>query len=252
VDFFQPIALSLLKALVPGPGERVLDVGCGRGAVLLPAADLVGATGTCTGIDISQAMVDSCESLAERCGFTNVEVMRGNAQAPELEERSFDVIASSLVLFFLPDPGAALAAWLPLLVPGGRVGVTTFGVIDERWATLDDVFAPYLPADLRDARTTGATGPFGSDAGVEGLLSAAGFVDVRTVTDTIPVRFADADQWHAFSWSTGQRAMWLAVPEEKRPSVRAAAERLLAGFAEPDGSIPLDQAIRHTLARRPD
>ena len=250
VDFFQPIALSLLKVLAPAPGERLLDIGCGRGAVLLPAADLVGATGTCTGIDISQAMVDSTDSLADRCGLTNVEVMLGNAQDPDLPEQSFDVIASSLVLFFLPDPAAALRAWLPLLVPGGRLGVTTFGPMDPRWSAVDAVFAPYLPPELRDARTTGAAGPFASDEGMEALVSAAGFVDVRTRTDAIPVRFVDADQWHAFTWSTGQRAMWMAVPEDERPAVRAAAEQVLAGLADTDGSITVEQAVRHTLARR--
>jgi ubiquinone/menaquinone biosynthesis C-methylase UbiE len=252
VEFFQPIAQSLLRALAPRPGDRLLDIGCGRGAVLIPAADLVGATGTATGIDISQSMVAIADSLADRAGMTNVEVMVGNAQDPQLGSDRFDVIASSLVLFFLPDPAIAVAHWLPLLAPGGRIGVTTFGAEDPRWSSVDEVFVPYLPQQLRDARTTGAVGPFASDAGVEGLLTAAGFTSVHTVRDAVDVRFDDAEQWHAFSWSTGQRAMWLAVPEERRPHVKAEALERLAAFAEPDGSITFEQSIRHTLARRPD
>ena len=51
-----------------------------------------------------------------------MEVVVGDAQEPDLPEQSFDALASSLVLFFLPDPAAALRAWRMLLVDGGRIG----------------------------------------------------------------------------------------------------------------------------------
>ena len=250
MEFFGPIAASLLRAMSPVPGERWLDVGCGRGAVLLRAAGAVGPTGRVLGIDISPAMVGLAREEAGLAGLTNVQIKVGDAQSPELDETGFDAIASCLVLFFLPDPSQALQAWLQLLEPGGRIGVTTFGRQDDRWRQVDEVFQPYLPADMRDARTSGATGPFGSDEGMERLLAAAGFADVHTEVATVPVRFADLAQWHAFSWSIGQRAMWLAVPEEERPAVRAEAERRLAQHAAADGSVTLEQTIRHTLGRR--
>ena len=46
VDFFQPIAAGLVAELNPQPGERALDLGCGRGAALLPIAHAVGPTGS--------------------------------------------------------------------------------------------------------------------------------------------------------------------------------------------------------------
>jgi ubiquinone/menaquinone biosynthesis C-methylase UbiE len=45
VDFFQPIAEGLVARLDPQPGERALDLGCGRGAALLPIARAVGPGG---------------------------------------------------------------------------------------------------------------------------------------------------------------------------------------------------------------
>ena len=250
VDFFAPIADRLLEAMPPRSGERWLDVGCGRGAVLLPAARAVGATGRVTGIDISPGMVEQAGRLAAEAGLDNVEVAVGDARDPEVDG-PFDVVASSLVLFFLPDPAAALGSWRSLLAPGGRLGVATFGPVDPRWEHVDDVFAPHLPPQMRDARTTGKAGPFGSDAGMEVLVADAGFADVRTVTHELPVRFADAEQWHAFTWSIGQRAMWLAVPEEQRGEVRAEAERRIASYADADGSVTFTQNVRYTLASRP-
>jgi ubiquinone/menaquinone biosynthesis C-methylase UbiE len=249
VDFFAPIAAGLLAAMPPRPGERWLDVGCGRGAVLLPAATGVGPSGGVIGIDISPGMVEQARRLATERGLDNVEVVVGDARDP-LVDGVVDVVASSLVLFFLPDPEAALRSWLALLAPGGRLGVATFGPVDPRWEHVDDVFTPHLPPQLRDARTTGKDGPFGSDSGLERLVADAGYVDVGTVTLELPVRFADAAQWHAFTWSVGQRAMWLAVPEEQRADVRAEAERRITSYADPDGSVTFTQVVRYTLASR--
>lgn len=251
VEFFRPIAAQLVDALQPRSGETWLDIGCGRGAVLLQAAAAIGPTGVCSGFDLAPAMVEACRSTADVMGLTNVDVYVDNAQHPQARGTLADVVSSSLVLFFLPEPDVALGEWRALLKPGGRLGVTTFAGTDPRWQQVDGVFEPFLPPALRDARTSGASGPFASDEGMEALVSAAGFEDVHTVTGAVPVRFANTEQWHEFTWSVGQRAMWLAVPEEQRPSVRAEAEERLAEHAGSDGVIEFEQPVRHTLARRP-
>ncbi len=246
VDFFAPIARGLLELVPPQPGERWLDLGCGRGAVALPAAEAGAAV---TARDISPAMVADLRATALSRGLP-MDVEVDDAQAPDLPAESFDVIASSAVLFFLADPAAALRAWLPLLVPGGRLAVTTFGPVSDSWKHVDDVFTAYLPPAMVDARTTGTAGPFASDSGMEQLVREAGFADVRTATWTLPVVFADAEQWHAFSWSTGQRRMWLAVPEPDRAAVRAEAIERVSSYAADDGTVTFTQGVRHTLALR--
>jgi ubiquinone/menaquinone biosynthesis C-methylase UbiE len=251
VDFFRPIARDLLTAMPPRRGERWLDIGCGRGAVLLPAAEAIGPEGRAVGLDISSAMVEQTRSLAQQRRLGNVEVRVADAHAPSLDGERFGTISSCLVLFFLAEPAAALRTWLDLLEPGGRLGVTTFGPEDPRWESVDEVFEPYLSKDVRDARTSGKAGPFASHAGMEQMIRDAGYEDVRTAATSIPVRFASLEQWHAFTWSTGQRMMWLSVPEDRRPEVLAQAQGRLAAFAGPDGSVVFDQGIRHTLATRP-
>jgi len=250
VDFFQPIAASLLEAMPARPGERWLDIGCGKGAVLGRAARAVGPDGQAQGIDISPAMVDQANRALLDHGLPWAQAQVGNAMEPAFATDSFDVIASCLVLFFLPDPGSALRAWRPLLVPGGRLAVTTFGAADERWEQLDDLLLPYLPPTMRDARSTGAAGPFSSDEGMADLARSAGFDEITTVRATIPVRFQSAQHWYEFSWSTGQRMMWLSIPEEQRESVRIEAMAQFEEFADVDGSVVFAQQIRHTVGRR--
>jgi len=69
VDLFQPIAARLLEGLEPKVGERVLDIGCGRGAVLVPLAAAVGRTGRATGLDLAPQMVAAAADEAARAGL---------------------------------------------------------------------------------------------------------------------------------------------------------------------------------------
>ena len=245
VELFGPVADLLVRELDPQPGERVLDVGCGRGAVLLRVAQRGGAA---TGIDVSPVMVEGARDAARRAGL-DVSVRVADALEPGPPD-AFEAVASSLVLFFLPDPVGALAAWRRVLVDGGRVVVTTYGPVSEPWRPVDAELLRHLPAGARDPRTTGQAGSFASTAGVERLLTDAGLRDVRTVTSTVPVRYADVDQWYRWSWSVSQRTAWEAVPEQDRPALRRRLEELLEQARLPDGALGFDQVVRCTVGRR--
>ena len=248
VDWFVPIAAGLIQELQPAAGERALDIGCGRGAALFPLAEGVGPTGHVLGIDLSPRMVAA--TAADAAGLPQVELRVADASAPGLPAASFDVISSSLVLFFMADPAASAATWAELLVPGGRLGVATFGAQDPQWAAIDELFVPYLPKGMFDARTTGKNGPFGSDAGVESLLRDAGLLDVRTVRAEVSAVFKNPEHWLDFSWSHGQRVMWESVPADQHEALQDAAFVLLEGSASKTGTITFRQEIRYTLGRR--
>jgi ubiquinone/menaquinone biosynthesis C-methylase UbiE len=248
VEFFKPIAQGLVDELAPRAGERALDVGCGRGAALFPLAQTVGQEGRAVGIDLSSQMVEATAADATALGLS-VEVRVGDAMDPEFDAESFELLASSLVLFFLPDPAAALRRWRSLLVAGGRVGVSTFGSYSPDWR-VDTVFKPYLSKDAPDPGMYGAASPFGSDAGVEGLLMGAGYTQVRTATMTVPVRFDDEDHWYRWTWSTGRLRWWEAVPPGDRDKVRTAAYQALDRCRDTEGRIGFDQVARFTLGVR--
>lgn len=251
VDMFQPVAEGLVRALEPQQGERALDVGCGRGAVLFRLAEAVTSTGAVTGIDLSERMVGSTAVDAAEAGLSWVDVVVGDAMAPAVPQSSFDLVASSLVLFFLPDPLEALRAWREVLVDGGRVGVSTFGPYDEQWREhVDATLAAFRPPETKDARTAGAQGPFASDEGMEQLLADAGFRDVRTVTSSISPRFDDAAHWRRWSMSVGQRQFWDAIPEDRRREVEELSFAAVERCRKDDGRLGFDQEIRYTLGRR--
>jgi ubiquinone/menaquinone biosynthesis C-methylase UbiE len=250
VDFFEPIAAGLVAELAPQPGERALDVGCGRGAVLLRLADAIGPTGHVTGIDAARRMVELTRADVVAAGVGSfVDVAVGDANAPAAPGAMFDLVASSLVLFFLSDPLAALRAWREVLHDGGRLGVTTFGPLNDEWNAVEQLLRSYLPPEQLDPRSN-TGGPFSSDAAMAQLVQDAGFVEVRTASTTIEVRFEDPDAWYRWSMSHGQRQFWESIPAEDVDGVRAAAAEAMRGAVRPDGRLGFDQVVRYTLARK--
>jgi SAM-dependent methyltransferase len=204
-----------------------------------------------TALDLAAQMVEATRQDAEARGLDSVTLLVADASDPDLPPASYDLAVASLVLFFLPDPAAALRVWRDLLVPGGRLSISTFGSRDPAWEGLDDVFTRYLPPDLLDARTSGIRGPFETDAGVEALLAAAGFDRIRTVQFDLTVHFDDVDEWHRWSMSHGQRSHWLAVPTPDRAAVLAMAAERLEAARDPSGGFALAQRVRFTMGRRP-
>jgi SAM-dependent methyltransferase len=246
VPFFGPTAEGLVEALEPRQGDRVLDIGCGRGAATSLLARAVLPAGAVDAIDISPAMVEHTRAFLAAQGYdARAEVM--DAVDPALPPASYDLIASSLVLFFLPDPAAALARWVDLLAPGGRIGLATFGEEHPAWTAVNALFRPWVPPAMLDPKAVGPDAPFASDAGMEALLHGAGAMAVGTVTRRVEVPWGDIDGWKAFSMSTGQRAMWAMVPAEERDTLEAQAAEILDDARDESGRVVVWQDMRYTL-----
>ena len=250
VAFFTDVGRRLVALADVQPGERVVDLGCGRGAALFPAASAVGPTGTVLGIDLAPTMVALTRADARVRGLANVSVEMGDAQEPGLTSGRYDVVLSSLTVYLLPEPLAALRAWREAVVDGGRLALTTFaGRDDPRWAWLSEIFPSRDPAastpDL-DAGSDEDTGPFSSSERLHELLVEAGWGDATSVEQDHDVRFDDADQWVDWSWSHGMRMYWERMAESDRPAAEATAREHLQAM-EADG-LMLRMRVRYTTA----
>ncbi|MFC4783434.1 class I SAM-dependent methyltransferase [Nocardioides sp. MAHUQ-72] len=246
VPFFGPIAAGLVDLLAPRPGERALDIGAGRGAATLRLAERVGPGGHVDALDVSPAMVELLgREVADR-GLRQVSVGLGDATDPRPPLPAYDLVAASLVLFFLPDPVAALRRWSGLLAPGSRVGVATFRPWPPTWRSLEDLFAEYAAPAPGPGPTT-MPEVYADDGAVEGLFRAAGLSGVRTEVVTYAVPFTDTEQWRVWSLGTAMRGLWMRVPEEAHAEV---LERVTGILEDAGGS--LDVAIRYTVALAPE
>lgn len=247
VDFFTPAGRDLVAHVGTRPGERVLDVGCGRGAVLFAAADAVGRDGRVVGIDLSPRMAELTSADAAARGLMQVSVVQGDAERPDFAPSSFDAVLAGLVIFFLPDAEAALRAYAALLTSGGRLGFTTFAANDPVFDSAMRAAGSFVPDALPDRGDR--QGPFGSVTGITEVLGATGFADVRIDERIYESRFTDADHWLAWVWSHGGRATLERVPPEKLADAVAAAKTEFAAARTPRGDYALHTTIRFTTAR---
>lgn len=109
----------------PKRGERLLDVACGGGYLLMEAerAGLVAH-----GIDIAQAAIERARTFAPRATLT-----RGDAEALPYDDASFDVVTCLGSLEHFLDPSKALEEMRRVLAPDGRAVL----VVPNQWFAYD-------------------------------------------------------------------------------------------------------------------
>jgi ubiquinone/menaquinone biosynthesis C-methylase UbiE len=222
VDFGIPMGAELVRRARIRAGDRVLDVGCGRGAVLLPAAEAAGPSGEVIGIDLAEAMIDLTRTAVAELETVSVAV--GDAQNPAFPPASFDVITAGLVLFFLPDPPAALTTYRTLLRPGGRLAFSTFAAYDPGYPRAMRTLAAYAEG--------GAPRPpeheaFRSQESLRAAATAAGFTAVDITEAEVQSRFRDTNQFLEWVGSHGGRQILRKIPADRLPDATAAVAQVL-------------------------
>ncbi|MGI5215290.1 class I SAM-dependent methyltransferase [Plantactinospora sp. CA-290183] len=244
VEFFGPIGRELVRRAGLRPGQRVLDVGCGRGAVLFPAAEAVGPTGSAVGIDLAPTMVELTRADATEAGLTQVRVEVADAETPPLPPSSVDAVLAGLVVFLLPAPLDALRAYRRLLRPGGRLGLTTFAAQDPLFNDALRAMAQHLPENRRRPPTADQEKFFATPELTAALLEAAGFEEIVVDEATFQSRFRDIDHWMTWAWSHGARALLEQIPADRLPAALADATRVLTRSGE---DIALTTTVRFTF-----
>jgi len=110
----------LVRLAAPAAGEKVLDVGCGTGAVAIAIKPRVGE-GEVHGIDASPEMIEVAREKAAKTRL-DIDFQVALIEAIPFPEGSFDLVTSSLMLHHLPDDlkRKGFAEIRRVLKPGGR------------------------------------------------------------------------------------------------------------------------------------
>lgn len=119
-ELYRDVTVRALREAGIAEGMRVLDLGCGTGAVSLAAAELVGPSGAVVGIDRSPKGLAVARRHAASRGLDQVEFITGEIDALDGAE-GFDGLVGRFVLMHQVDPAATLASAVRTVRPGGSV-----------------------------------------------------------------------------------------------------------------------------------
>lgn len=212
--YSEPLAAEFVALLDVRAGDRVLDVGCGPGALTEELIHRVGPAAV-TAVDPSESFV-----AAARARIPGIEVHRASAENLPFDDDSFDCATAQLVVHFMSDPIAGLAEMGRVTRGGGLVAANVWdyaggtGPLTVFWRAVQDL-DPDAPGEgaLAGAR----------EGHLAELFERAGLLDVQSTVLTVRSGFSSFDEWwEPFTLGVGPAGTYVAGLDPARRAELAA------------------------------
>ena len=234
-DFFVPalfeqFAAPMADAAGLAPGERVLDVACGTGALTREAARRVGPNGAVTGLDRNEGMLTVAKRKAPQ-----LEWREGMAEALPFADASFDAVVCQFALMFFEDRAKALKEMARVKRPGGRIAVAVWAPLQaspgyaDMVKLLERLFGKRVADELRAPFT------LGDERSLRALSAEAGLADVELRRVDGTARFPSIAEWVTVDVKGWTLAQFLDEAQYRR--LLHEAERELRSYAREDGGV---------------
>jgi ubiquinone/menaquinone biosynthesis C-methylase UbiE len=240
-----PFAEDLIAEASLRPGERVLDVACGTGVVARLAAERVGLNGGVAAVDLNPAMLSVARSVPSTGAA--IRWYETSAESVPLPDEAFDVVFCQLGLQFVADKGAALAEMRRVLVPGGRVFVST-PPPNAFFDVLDEAMTRHVGSEA--GAFVRAVFSLNDPAAIERLFRDAGFTDVHVRTDAKTLRLPSARE---FLWQyvhcTPLTGMLASLDPVRIDALEREVVARWARWSDGDG-IKCEQGMNFSKARK--
>jgi ubiquinone/menaquinone biosynthesis C-methylase UbiE len=239
-------SLDLLDALEVGAGSTLLDIACGTGNAVVPAAERGARV---TGLDITPKLLEVARARAAEAGV-EVELVEGDAENLPFEDAAFDRVSSVFGTMFAPDHARAAAEAVRVCRPGGTVGFcawTPEGLNGRMFAVVGSHMPPppegFQPPVL-----------WGVEDHMRDLLAPTG-AEPRFERRSVTWEAASAEEWmqEAERW-LGPAVMAKAAlePEGKWEALRGDLVSLFESYNEAtDGTLRAQAEFLMTTAERP-
>ncbi len=242
--YSRPLAEAFAGFAGVAPGQRVLDVGCGPGALTSVLVRRTGAGGVAA-VDPSASFVEAC-----RDRLPGVDVHAATAERLPFGDGGFDAALSQLVLHFVDDAAVVIAEMSRVTKPGATVALAVWDaaggmqMLRAFWdaaAAADPGFRPAV-SDLR----------YGGAGEISRLMTAGGLDDVREETLRVTAAYRDFDElWGSFGHGIGPAGGHLASRTvEEAAAIR---EQMRRRVGSPAGGFTLGataRAARGTVTAR--
>jgi SAM-dependent methyltransferase len=226
------------------PGQAVLDVACGTGALTLAAFAAVGSDGRVVGVDANPEMLAVARRKSDQ-----IEWLEGIAETLPFDDASFDAVVSQFGLMFFHDRSRAISEMRRVLKPGGRLAVAVCGALERSpgYAALATLLDRLFGEDVGNAfRAPFALGDTEKLAGIAADAGIAG----ATVEERIgTVRFGSVTELV----STERACVWTLggiLDEAQFALLLSGAKEAFRPFTCRDGTVSFDMPALIVLARK--
>jgi len=224
--FVSDLGQGVLDWLAPQPGERILDLGCGDGAL---TEKLISAGADVVGVDASPDMIAGAKARG-----IDAHVVDGHALAFSSE---FDAVFSNAALHWMKQPDAVISGVAKALKPGGRF-VAEFGG-HGNVAAIRTALSSVIEARTGIKSAPDAIWYFPSAAEHKARLEAAGFL-VQQIT-LIPRPTPIPSDMGAWMETLAAPVLASVKDETLRTSIRDEAQDLLRpALCDSDGNWTAD------------
>jgi len=239
---FEPWAEELVRFAGVAPGQVVLDVAAGTGAVSRAAARAVGPEGRVVASDISEDMLAQVIRGDEPAV---IETVVSSATELDLASGTVDVVLCQQGLQFFPDRAAAAAEMRRVLRPGGRVAASVWlaGVPLHPFGLYGEVFEAAGMDEPIDVRWFAM-----SPDEVGTLLAGGGFAAVELETRELPFRWDSATAGARGAAGTPFLAFLSTLPPDRLGEVMADLERAVDAATGPDGDFTMSAVLARGVA----
>ncbi|MGJ4893145.1 class I SAM-dependent methyltransferase [Bradyrhizobium sp. HKCCYLS3077] len=247
-----PVSQILIDRIAAGPGDRILDVGCGCGGLAIALAAQVAPGGHVLGIDISTPMLERARAVAPPA--LPVEFVLADATVHPFTPASFDLLVSRFGVMFFADPVTSFANMRRALKPGGRIVFACWREPKANPWMIAPLQAVYRHVPKLPEMAPEDPGPFAfaSEERVRRILGEAGFNDVALQAHALSLDIArgqglEAAVQSAFEIGPASRALE-GHDETTRQAARQSVRDLLAQHLQ-GGSVSLSGSIWLVTAR---
>ena len=228
-----------------GPGELVLDVACGTGALARAAFERVGPQGTVTGLDPNPDMLSVARRRSPGIAWRD-----GKAEAIPFPDASFDAVLSQFGFMFFDNRVQALSEMMRVLRPGRSLAVAVCDAVERSpgYAAFAHLLQRLFGKSVADAFRA----PFilGDSKRLRALCDEAGIAGAEILQRNEKVGFASIDALV----STERACVWTlggVLNDDQFARLLKESEHALKPFVGANGAITFDMPALIISAKKP-
>lgn len=207
LDYWSAFGQRLTELMEFKEGAKVLDIGTGRGACLIPAAKKIGSKGYIVGIDLWPNMIEDTIANIKKNNLTNAQAEEMDARELTFDDNSFDYVISGFIGFcgifnfqnneYRTDNNI-MKHILRVLKPQSTAGFSTW-LLQEDLDCLRELIQKYLSKYTTSsiAEINGVPISYSKETieGFEIIMRDAGFKEIKVKSEDFILKFDSINDW---------------------------------------------------------